>query len=298
MIGTLGDRVFRRWPATLVLVVVVGACAPVPVQRTADRPPAADPPASDLLNAVLWMQRSVEFKASALTAFALARIRLDQALADPSWTGAPTEQTGAYQSLPAAVIVDIDETILDNSGYQAWMTLKGTTFDPKTWNAYVKTVTSLPIPGALEFARYADAKGVKVFYISNRTAEEEPATRKNLEKFGFPMGGSTDTMLMAREQPDWGSAKGTRRAHVARSYRVLLNIGDNFGDFLDEARGSEAERLKALEQHRDRWGREWIMIANPAYGSFESAPFNHDFKLSESARRTLKRGVLDAWPGP
>jgi acid phosphatase len=298
MIGTLGDRVFRRWPATLVLVVVVGACAPVPVQRTADRPPAADPPASDLLNAVLWMQRSVEFKASALTAFALGRIRLDQALADPSWTGAPTEQTGAYQWLPAAVIVDIDETILDNSGYQAWMTLKGTTFDPKTWNAYVKTVTSLPIPGALEFARYADAKGVKVFYISNRTAEEEPATRKNLEKFGFPMGGSTDTMLMAREQPDWGSAKGTRRAHVARSYRVLLNIGDNFGDFLDEARGSEAERLKALEQHRDRWGREWIMIANPAYGSFESAPFNHDFKLPESARRTLKRGVLDAWPGP
>jgi hypothetical protein len=66
-------------------------------------------------------------------------------------------------------------------------------------------------------------------------------TRKNLEKFGFPMGGTTDTMLMARKQPDWGSAKGTRR---------------------------------------------------------ESAPFNHDFKLSESEPRNLKRGVLDAWPGP
>jgi len=292
MIAAPGNRPQGRWLAILALVVVLGSTAPVVAQQ------ATDPSASDLLNAVLWMQRSVEYKASALTAFALARIRLDQALADPNWTGAPKEQAGAYQSLPPAVILDIDETILDNSGYQAWMALKGTTFDQKTWNAYVNTVTSLPIPGALEFAQYADSKGVKVFYVTNRVAEEEPATRKNLEKLGFPMGGNADTMLMARKQPDWGSAKGTRRAHVARSYRVLLNVGDNFGDFVDEYRGSEAERLKVLEQHKDRWGREWIMIANPSYGSFESAPFGHDFKLSDGEKRKLKRGVLDAWPGP
>jgi len=279
--------------AALVALVVALGCATPLVAR-----PAPDPPASDLLNAVLWMQRSVEFKASALTAFALARIRLDQALADPSWTGAPKEQTGAYQSLPPAVILDVDETIMDNSGYQAWMTLRGTTFDPKTWNAYVNTVASRAVPGALEFARYADGKGVKVFYVSNRTAEEEPATRQNLEKLGFPMGGGVDTMLMTRKQPDWGSAKGTRRAFVAKSYRVLLNVGDNLGDFVDEYRGTEAERLKVLEQHRERWGREWIVIANPAYGSFESAPFGHDFKLSDGERRRLKRAVLDAWPGP
>ena len=292
MIAAIGHRSRRAWLVAVVLLVALGCAAPRIAQQ------APDPPASDLLNAVLWMQRSVEFKASALTAFALARVRLDQALADPNWTGAPKEQAGAYQSLPPAVILDIDETIFDNSGYQAWMVLKGTTFDPKTWNAYVNTMTSLPIPGALEFAQYADSKGVKVFYITNRVAEEEPATRKNLEKLGFPMGGNADTMLMARKQPDWGSAKGTRRAHVARSYRVLLNVGDNFGDFVDEYRGSEAERLKVLEQHKDRWGREWIMIANPSYGSFESAPFGHDFKLPEGEKRKLKRGVLDAWPGP
>ena len=140
-------------------------------------------------------------------------------------------------------------------------------------------MTSLPIPGAVEFAQYADAKGVKVFYMSNRTAAEEPPTRKNLEKFGFPMGGTVDTMLMVGKQPDWGSAKGTRRAHIAKTYRVLLNVGDNFGDFVDEYRGSEAERQKVMDANRDRWGREWIMLANPAYGSFESAPFGHDFKL-------------------
>ena len=279
----------RRWLAILVLIATLGSAGAALGQ---------DPPASDLLNAALWTQRSVEFKANALTAFTLARIRLDQALADPSWTAAPKEQTGAYQSLPPAVILDVDETILDNSAYQAWMTLKDTTFDPKTWNAYVNTVTSLAIPGAVEFATYADGKGVKVFYVSNRTAEEEAATRKNLEKLGFPLGAPVDTVLMTREQPDWGSAKGTRRAFVARSYRILLNIGDNFGDFVDEYRGSEAERLKIFEEHKQRWGHEWIMIANPTYGSFESAPFGHDFKLSNGDRRRAKRGVLEAWPGP
>jgi 5'-nucleotidase (lipoprotein e(P4) family) len=279
----------RGWLAILFMIGTLGLATPAVGQ---------DPPAHDVLNAVLWTQRSVEFKATALTAFALARIRLDQALADPHWTAAPREQTGPYRSLPPAVIVDIDETILDNSGYQAWMVLKDTTFDPKTWNAYVKTVTSLPIPGALEFTKYADGKGVKVFYISNRTAEEEEATRKNLEKFGFPLGAPVDTMLMARKRPDWGSLKGTRRAHVARNYRVLLNVGDNFADFVDEFRGSEAERLKVLEQHRDRWGREWIMIANPTYGSFESAPFGHDVKLPIAERRRAKRAVLDPWTGP
>jgi 5'-nucleotidase (lipoprotein e(P4) family) len=291
MIAAIAHRKSGRWLATLALVVALGWAVPAVGQ-------SQEPPAHDLLNAVLWMQRSVEYKATALTAFALARIRLDQALADPNWTAAPKEQTGAYQSLPPAVVLDADESILDNSGYQAWMVLKGTTFDPKTWNAYVNTVTTLAIPGAAEFARYADAKGVKVFYITNRTAEEEPATRKNLEKLGFPMGGTVDTMLMTRKQAGWGSAKGTRRAFIARTYRILLNIGDNFGDFVDEYRGTEAERLKVMEQHKDRWGREWIMIANPSYGSFESAPFNHDFKLSEAEKRKAKRGVLDAWPGP
>jgi acid phosphatase len=259
---------------------------------------AEDAPASDLLNAVLWMQRSVEYKATTLTAFTLARIRLDQALLDPNWTAAPREQTGAYQSLPPAIVLDVDESILDNSAYQAWMTLKAMTFDPKTWNAYVNTVSSRAIPGTVEFARYASSRGVKVFYVSNRVAEEEPATRKNLEQLGFPMGGDVDTMLMARGQPDWGSAKGSRRTFIAKRYRILINVGDNLGDFVDDYRGTEAERLKVLEQHKERWGREWIMIANPSYGSFESAPSNHNFTLPVAEQRKAKRNALDPWPGP
>src|SRR5215468_3199145 len=210
MIGAMGNASRRAWLVLLVLVTALGCAGPQMAPQTAapTPPPAAqkpEPPASDLLNAVLWMQRSVEYKASTLTAFALARIRLDQALLDPHWTAAPKEQTGAYQSLPPALILDIDESILDNSGYQAWMALADTTFELKTWDAYVNTVASRAIPGAVEFARYADSRKVKVFYVTNRPSDEEPATRKNLEKLGFPLGGSVDTVLMTGKQPCWTS---------------------------------------------------------------------------------------------
>jgi predicted secreted acid phosphatase len=93
----------------------------------------------------------------------------------------------------------------------------------------------------------------------------------NVEKLGFPMGGNVDTLLMTKGRPEWGSAKGSRRAYVAKDYRILLMIGGSYGDFDHAYRGSEAERLKAFEANRTRFGREWIMIANPSYGSFDTA---------------------------
>jgi 5'-nucleotidase (lipoprotein e(P4) family) len=255
------------------------------------------PPANDMLLATLWMQRSVEYKANALSIYSLARLRLDEALADKNWTAAPGEQKGDYQNLPPAVVLDIDETALDNSPYEAWLMKNDESFSTKTWNAFVATKTSKPIPGAVEFAKYADSKGVKVFYITNRGAEVEADTRQNMERYGFPMGGNVDTFLMQNEKPEWGNAKSTRRAVVAANYRVLLNIGDNLGDFDDSYRSSEADRLKAFEANHARWGREWLMLANPSYGSFDTAPYGHDFKKPREEQRKEKHDVLDVWPG-
>jgi acid phosphatase len=260
--------------------------------------PAADVAAHDNLNAVLWTQRSVEFKGNAETAFALARIRLDQALRDRGWTAAPAEQTGNYRRLPPAVVLDVDETVLDNSAYQAWNVVADTSFDPKTWTSFVNAKMSVPIPGAVEFTQYAAGKGVAVFYVTNRTAEEEPATRENLAQYGFPLGGNVDTLLTAQERPEWKSAKSTRRAFIAENYRILLLIGDNFGDFVDAYRGTEDERQQTYDANKERWGHDWIVIANPTYGSFESAPYKHDFKLSDDEKRRAKRDVLWSWPGP
>ena len=160
------------------------------------------------------------------------------------------------------------------------------TFSTKTWNEFCAAQVSRAIPGAVEFTKLADSKGVKVFYVSNRGAETEKDTRANMEKLGFPMGGNVDTFLMQNEKPDWGSAKSTRRAAIAKDYRILLNFGDNFGDFDDRYRSSLADRLKAFDESKERWGREWLVIANPTYGSFDTAPFK------------AKWDVLESWVGP
>lgn len=258
---------------------------------------AQDVPANDNLHAVLWMQRSVEYKANTMALFELAKIRLDQALKDKSWTAAPAEQTGDYKNLSPAIVVDVDETVLDNSNYQAWMVMNNETFSPKTWTQFVKSETSTAIPGAIEFVKYADAKGVRVFYVTNRTKVEEEPTRENMRKLGFPMAANMDTILTAKERPDWGSAKGTRRAAIAKHYRILLLVGDNFGDFTDAYKGSVEERQKVFEEHAARWGRDWLMLPNPSYGSFESAPFGGNYKLPLEEQRAAKRGVLTSWNG-
>jgi 5'-nucleotidase (lipoprotein e(P4) family) len=259
---------------------------------------ADDVPANDLLIAALWTQRSVEFKGNALSIYALAKIRLDQALADRSWTAAPAEQKGDFSALPPAVILDVDETVLDNSLYQVWTIKAGKSFSTKTWNEFCEAQVSRAIPGAVEFTRYAESKGVKVFYITNRDAVTEKATRENMEKLGFPMGGNVDTFLMQNEKPDWGSKKGTRRTVVAKEYRVLLNFGDNFGDFDDRYSSSEADRLKFFDENGQRWGREWLVVANPTYGSFEAAPFGFDYKKSDADKRKAKWDAVEGWAGP
>jgi acid phosphatase len=254
-------------------------------------------PQNDLLNATLWMENSVEYRANTLAIYQLAKIRLDEALADKNWTAA-TEQTGAYQDLPPAVILDADETAIDNGGYESWLVVTDGSYSSKTWGPWVDAAEALEVPGAVEFTKYADSKGVKVFYVTNRNADQEEATRKNMEALGFPMGGNVDTFLMSKEKEDWTSKKGTRRAFVAKDYRVLLLIGDNYGDFSDDYGGTEAERMASLEANIAHVGHDWIFIANPEYGSFESAPFGHDFKISPDERRKMKIDALPAWSGP
>lgn len=259
---------------------------------------AEEPPANDFLESVFWTQRSVEFKGNAMGIYALARLRLEQGLADKSWTAAPVEQKGDFANLPPAIVLDIDETLLDNSPYQAWQVRTNTPFSVKTWNEFCNARISRAVPGAVEFTQYADSRGVKVFYISNRAAEVEAATRDNMQALGFPMGGNVDTFLMQNEKPDWGSQKGTRRAVITRDYRIVLEFGDNFGDFDDRYRSSEADRLKFFEENKQRWGREWLVIANPTYGSFDSVAFGHDFKKTPLEQRKAKWDLLESWSGP
>jgi 5'-nucleotidase (lipoprotein e(P4) family) len=253
-------------------------------------------PPNDSLNATLWVANSVEFKANAIAMYQLAKIRLDQALADKNWTAA-IEQRGAYQGLPPAVILDADETTVDNSRYWSWLIKSGNDLQGDTLEAWIQQQLEEAIPGSVDFTRYADSKGVKVFYVTNRSTSVKAATQARMQALGFPMGGNVDTLLLYQGKPDWDAKKGSRRAFIAQSYRILLLVGDNYGDFTDEYDGSEADRLASLQRNMAHIGHDWIMIANPQYGSFETAPFLSGANSPDEARR-LKIDALPGWVGP
>ena len=255
---------------------------------------AEDPTANDGTNATYWMQNAVEYKANSAALYALATLRLDQALADPKWTAA-LEQGAGYEGKPPAVVLDVDETVLDNSEYQAWIVENDEHYGSKTWATFVATETSDPIPGSLDFISYAASKGVTVFYVSNRKGPEEAPTRANLAKLGYPIDDKEDTVLMRGEKEEWTSDKGSRRAAIAERYRIVLLIGDNLGDFVDNVEVAEDQRLKLYEANAARWGRDWIMLANPSYGSWEGSSFKFDWKAPDSEKRRMKFDTMVDW---
>lgn len=252
----------------LACLAVTGSCASHSTPHAA--PTSAAQPHENL-NAVVWMQTSLEYEATATQAYRLAMLQLDAALKEPSWTAA-LEQTGDASELPPAVVLDIDETVLDNSYFQARLVRDRASYSPDRWGQWVREARAPAIPGALEFTQYAAGKGVVVFYVSNRMADLEAPTRANLQALTFPVSDKTDTVLSRGERPEWqGSAKGPRRAHVARDYRILLLIGDDLGDFVVSADGTSEERHAHTKPNAEWWGRRWIMLPNPTYGSWERA---------------------------
>jgi len=265
-----------RIALTLILVSVL-ACA----HATAPRPtPAQPPPAQEgcnpgqaLVNASLWVQSSAEYRANALQAYAAARRALDAALADPSWVGA-TEETASEPSQPPAVILDLDETAIDNTAYEARMIARGIAYDLPSWNQWVSEAAARAVPGARDFLAYARSRGVTPFYVTNREAREEEGTRRNLEALGFPLGtdAARPTLLLRGLRPEWASSdKSPRRAWVASSYRLLLLLGDDLNDFANTRDLSVADRAALVDKTASWWGTRWIILPNPMYGSFERA---------------------------
>lgn len=266
--------------------------APIPPSAEAPSGPAPAPDAADLaadptLFATLWQQTSAEYRAAAWQAYDEAREMLPIALADSSWTAA-VEQEGDFSVLPSAVVLDVDETVLDNSPQQARTILTGGSFDPEAWGAWVNEARAPAVPGAREFLALADSLGVAVFYVTNRDQPLEEATRRNLEAEGLPLDPEVDTVLTRGEREGWGSDKTSRREAVAERYRIVLLVGDDFNDFV-AARLPREERDRLVERYGDRWGDRWIMIPNPVYGSWEGALYEDtDDTPEERARRQLE----------
>lgn len=291
--------------ATLVSLGLLGACrstggvtavpapeAPATVTNTA----VAVAPADDNLNAVLWVQTAVEYDAATTQAYRAAIAQLDRALKDPRWHALVPEERGAGATLPPAVVLDIDETVLDNSPYQARLVAQGGEYNEATWDAWVREQKARPVPGVLEFAKAAQARGVTMVYISNRAVHLKDATLANLRAAGLPVKDDSvflglGTHVDGCEQA--GSEKHCRRRVAGRQYRVLMQFGDQLGDFVQIPANTPQGRDALYAAHRDWFGERWWMLPNPTYGSWEPALFENNFRQPREARRAAKRAALE-----
>ena len=234
----------------------------------------------DNMNATLWYQTSAEFKASAIQTYQTAALQLPQAIADKSWTALP-HQSSNYQQLPMAIIVDIDETILDNSPTAAQSVLLNTGYDPKRWDQWVAMASAKAVPGAVSFVNKAETAGVKVLYISNRECEkrvgsndscpQKTDTLRNLKAVGITKIDASQIWLKS-EQKGWSSEKESRRQLAMQSYRIIMSVGDDFGDFLPNVKKNitPAQRAALVDQYQAHWGTKFFMLSNPTYGSWDT----------------------------
>lgn len=227
--------------------------------------------------ALVWYQTSAEARALWYQSYNIARMMVDRSLGEKS-------------TKPRALIVDIDETILDNSPYNAKQIFSNEMY-PTGWREWVELAKAEAIPGAVEVLNYAESKGVHIFYISNRKLEEQPATIKNLSAQGFPKVIEERFLLQDKE-----SSKESRRQKLAEKYNIILLMGDNLNDFSDVfEKKSVTDRSAAVDKLKEEWGRRFIVLPNPFYGDWEGAIYNYNFRRSDVERDTLRKSVLKAY---
>lgn len=234
--------------------------------------------AREQMNATLWMQRAAEYRLIAAQTWRMAQEKLATTLVAPGTAALEqiTLPAETLAALPTAIIVDLDETVLDNTAYQARNILQGQDYDESSWQAWMQEASAPAVPGAKEFLQAAVDAGHTIIYLTNRrclpdasaTSGPCPAeawTLANMAKLGLPQAGEAKFLLMRGERPEWASSdKSVRRAYVAQRYRILALFGDDLHDFVPRA------EFAARESTLTPWvGERWFVLPNPMYGSWD-----------------------------
>jgi 5'-nucleotidase (lipoprotein e(P4) family) len=238
-----------------LLVAPKGTTTPPPVN-----------PALRTLDANLFVQTSPEYRALCLQAYNVATANLPGLIKKAA--GKP------------AVVLDLDETVLDNSPFQTWLFKHARTFSQERWTPWEqgKGGHPLAVPGAVEFIAAAQKAGATVFFISNRMEESRKATVEALKHLGIDVTG-IDERLLLREKGK-PSDKTQRRARVAKSHDIVMLVGDTLTDFSQDFAGGKvpedaegrrkliAARKAKVDAAREKWGAAWVVLPNPCYGDF------------------------------
>ena len=227
---------------------------------------------------MLWYQRAAEMRALCYQAFNTAKLIFDLDL----------EKNGTGKK--RAVVVDIDETVLDNSPYNAGFVDKDIGY-PTGFAEWINDAKADAVPGAVGFLNYAVEKGADVFYITNRKIRFKEATIKNMKALGFPQ--LLDNHLLMREK---SSDKEARRQIVRKDHRIVLLMGDNLNDFdtIFSKKGIDG-RSAAVDTVKDKFGAQFIVLPNPMYGDWEGAAYDFNWKLTPKQKSEARKKLLKRW---
>lgn len=227
--------------------------------------------------AVSWYQNSAEAKALYLQGYNSAKVQLDKELKKQKHKGKDKKKL--------AIALDLDETVLDNSPYQGYATLYNKSH-PEGWHEWVESAQAKPVYGAKEFLQYADKKGVDIYYITDRDYPQDfKGTQQNLKNQGIPQ--ATKEHLMLKSKND--KSKEPRREKVKKNHNLIMLFGDNLLDFDDPKSPSQADREKLVQQHKDDFGKKYIILPNTMYGSWESAVYGNKNDISDEQKQQLRK---------
>ena len=285
----------RFLPALLCASLLAGCASAPTLQPAAPTTPSVPAPATaatppnDNLDAVAWTQTAIEHDLIYLQTYRDAESRLLAALHDPHWDALPKDDRVApLKGLKPAVVLDIDETALDNSPYQARLVKNGGEYNEASWAAWCKEERTRVLPGAVAFTRFAAKHGIAVIFISNRDKSLDNVTVANLRKVGFPVQGPDAFLGLGTFVPGCeqiGTQKSCRRQLISRKYRVLMQFGDQLGDFVTVIANSDAGRAKAVAPYMQWIGRRWFVLPNPTYGDWQPALFGNNWSAPPQERR-------------
>lgn len=225
----------------------------------------------------LYQQRAAEYKALCLQGYNLAMLRIQNYV--------------PVNNKPKAIITDLDETILDNSAYAVHQALIDKEFDLKSWQEWTAMGAADTLAGAANFLKNASRQGVVIFYITNRSQEEQEGTLKNLQKFGLPDADAAHLLLKTE-----GSSKELRRQMVLKDHQVILLMGDNLADFSSLwDKKTEDVRNKEVLNKPSIFGDKFIVFPNPNYGDWEGAFYKYNYNYSQAQKDSILRVELKAY---
>lgn len=229
-----------------------------------------------LVQATLWYQRSAEMRAVYYQTFNMAKMILDDKL------------MRIRLSKPAAIVFDIDETLLDNSPFETESIRTGKDYSRGFWMEWTGMEKANALPGAVDFVNHAQDKGVEVFYISNRYHDELNETINNLKKHGFP-NADTSHVLLKKDKSD----KTNRRNIVSENYTIVMLVGDNLADFTQEfANRGEDLGFNLVDEKKLEFGSAFIILPNPMYGEWVKAINGNSYDLSDEEKNARRKEIL------